>query len=429
MKELAFFLLLFISTGPVTAAYPWPDNVTQYKGYIDLQSKGGVGVHLFYWFFESRSAPSTDPLVIWLTGGPGCSSELGLFLENGPFIINGTSTPTYNPYGWNSFANIIYIDQPGGTGFSYVDKPSEYVHDETQLAIDLWNMMLAFYEKYPKYSKLDLYIFGESYAGHYVPAFARAILASNSIYSENLKGIAIGNGWTDPLVQYTQFAPFALHAGIIDQATADAANKMYPACRDLIIAKKYEEAYDKCEKMSDFILNEAQKKLGRSINPYDIKLDCPVPGCFDISNLTSFLNRSDVHEDLGVGTHQWQMCSELVEKNLINDEVLSFKSALSMVLQEKKRVLIYSGKWDYVCNYFGGRAWTKLVEWEGQNQFNSASYKAWMVDGAIAGEVKAYSDLTLLEVNNAGHQVPMFVPKQALDILDRFIKNKPFAAY
>uniref|UniRef100_A0A1X7SRF8 Uncharacterized protein n=1 Tax=Amphimedon queenslandica TaxID=400682 RepID=A0A1X7SRF8_AMPQE len=60
------------------------------------------------------------------------------------------------------------------------------------------------------------------------------------------------------------------------------------------------------------------------------------------------------------------MCSELVEKNLINDEVLSFKSALSMVLQEKKRVLIYSGKWDYVCNYFGGRAWAKLVEWEGQ---------------------------------------------------------------
>lgn len=65
--------------------------------------------------------------------------------------------------GWNSFANIIYIDQPGGTGFSYVDKPSDYVTTETQLAIDLWNMMLAFYEKYPKYSKLDLYIFGESY--------------------------------------------------------------------------------------------------------------------------------------------------------------------------------------------------------------------------------------------------------------------------
>lgn len=54
---------------------------------------------------------------------------------------------------------------------------------------------------------------------------------------------------------------------------------------DLIIAKRYEEAYEKCEKMSDFILNEAQKKLGRSINPYDIKLDCPVPGCFDISNV------------------------------------------------------------------------------------------------------------------------------------------------
>ena len=66
-----------------------------------LTSPGGV--HLFYWFFESRQDPSSDPLVIWLTGGPGCSSELGLLLEDGPFIINGTSVPTLNPYG-----NIMY---------------------------------------------------------------------------------------------------------------------------------------------------------------------------------------------------------------------------------------------------------------------------------------------------------------------------------
>ena len=63
------------------------------------------GVNLFYWFFESRSDPSTDPLVVWLTGGPGCSSELALFLENGPFIINGTATPTYNPYGLCFFSS------------------------------------------------------------------------------------------------------------------------------------------------------------------------------------------------------------------------------------------------------------------------------------------------------------------------------------
>jgi carboxypeptidase C (cathepsin A) len=161
--QIAFLSGILILQTVAASSYPWPDKVVQYKGYVDLKNKGGTGVHLFYWFFESRGNPEQDPLVVWLTGGPGCSSELGLLLENGPFILNGTDAPTLNDYGWNSVANIIYIDQPGGTGFSYVDKPNEYVSTETQLAIDLWTMMLAFYEKHPKYSNLDLYIVGESY--------------------------------------------------------------------------------------------------------------------------------------------------------------------------------------------------------------------------------------------------------------------------
>ena len=95
-------------------------------------------------------------------------------------------------------------------------------------------MMLKFYELYPKYANLDLYIFGESYgkfnnyrkvhsycdhcfvyyinsltvyiAGHYIPATAQIILESNSIYDKNLKGIGIGNGWVDPYVQYNAYA-------------------------------------------------------------------------------------------------------------------------------------------------------------------------------------------------------------------------------
>ena len=68
-------------------------------GCFSLQVNKTFGVHLFYWFFESRSNPSTDPLVIWLTGGPGCSSELALFVENGPFLLNVTTEPVLNPYG------------------------------------------------------------------------------------------------------------------------------------------------------------------------------------------------------------------------------------------------------------------------------------------------------------------------------------------
>ena len=114
----------------------------------------------FYWFFESRSAPSIDPLVVWLTGSPGCSSELALFGENGPFLINGSNpVPFYNKYGWNSFANL-YVDQPAGTGFSYGKKVLDYDTGEGEIAKDMWNFMLEFYAMYPQYSKLDLYKMG-----------------------------------------------------------------------------------------------------------------------------------------------------------------------------------------------------------------------------------------------------------------------------
>ena len=69
----------------------------------------------FYWFFESRSDPANDPLIIWLTGGPGCSSTLALLGENGPCSVNDDATGTVtNPYSWNSKANILWLDQPVG---------------------------------------------------------------------------------------------------------------------------------------------------------------------------------------------------------------------------------------------------------------------------------------------------------------------------
>ena len=88
-------------------------GVKQYSGYIDL-STGAK--HLFYWAFESRNDPATDPVILWMTGGPGCSSAVALFGENGPCKVNADGTATkLNPYSWNRNATLIYVDQPAGT--------------------------------------------------------------------------------------------------------------------------------------------------------------------------------------------------------------------------------------------------------------------------------------------------------------------------
>ena len=115
-------------SGSITEA-PSPtglcDNVTSSAGYFKLTTGDK---NYFYWYFESRSAPATDPLVLWLTGGPGCSSEVALFGENGPCKVSADGqTTTRNEFAWNSRANLLYVDQPTGTGFSY---GTGYDHDE-----------------------------------------------------------------------------------------------------------------------------------------------------------------------------------------------------------------------------------------------------------------------------------------------------------
>jgi cathepsin A (carboxypeptidase C) len=150
-------------------------SVTQHTGYYKL-TDGALPKNYFYWAFESRSSPS-DPVVLWMTGGPGCSSEVALFGENGPCQVtsDGTAT-TNNPYSWNSNATLIYIDQPSGTGFSF---GSGMDHDEAGVAADMYNFLQQFFIAHPEYSARDFFVFGESYAGHYVPAVTHLIWKNN----------------------------------------------------------------------------------------------------------------------------------------------------------------------------------------------------------------------------------------------------------
>lgn len=417
------FLLVFPT---LLLAYDWPDTVTQHKGFLNVNEKAGV--HYFYWFFESRNSPANDPLVVWLTGGPGCSSELALFGENGPFLLlNNNTEPVYNEYSWNTFANLLYVDQPAGTGFSYVTNILAYDTNEKEIANTFLAFMDQFYTQYPQYANLDLYVIGESYAGHYVPAIGQAFVKSNSIYAKNLKGIAIGNGWVDPYIQYKAYAQYMHMQKLVNSTVVAIANGMYDVCKGLLDTHLYPVAFEECQLIEVFVLDSAQIRSGRTINPYDVRIPCAVPPlCYDFSGVTKFLNRQDVREDLKVGNHSWEQCNRLVELALIDDWVHEFKDAVSVVLGGGRRVMVYSGKEDYICNYLGGLEWANATKWTGQEGFDKAPFVNWEVDGKLAGEVKTYGDLSFVAVEGAGHMVPMDQPAFALDMLDKFIKNVPF---
>ena len=156
---------------------------------------------MFYWVFESHADTTTDPLVMWLTGGPGCASEVALFYENGPFKfpkdLSKTTPLTENPYSWNANANLLFVDQPIGTGFSDA-KIGHDSHSEVEVAENMATFLRGFLVENPEYEGRDFFITGESYAGHYVPAIAYYLTNTATDVKLNLKGIAIGNGLTDP---------------------------------------------------------------------------------------------------------------------------------------------------------------------------------------------------------------------------------------
>ena len=151
----------------------FPFNV--YSGYVSLP---GTSKENHYLLVESQNDWSTDPLVIWFNGGPGCSSMLGWATENGPWSMPaGGTTFEKNPYSWNKMANVLYIEQPAGVGYSYCDPAhkTECVFDDDSSAVDNMAFLHAWYDKFPDYKNHSLYISGESYAGLYVPLLSLQI--------------------------------------------------------------------------------------------------------------------------------------------------------------------------------------------------------------------------------------------------------------
>ena len=185
-------------------------GVKQYSGYISV----GKDMNMFFWFFESRKDPGTAPLALWVNGGPGCSSLIGLFQENGPCrFVNGETKPSLNPYSWNEYANMLYVTQPVGTGFSFGRNP---VTSTVTAAPYVWTLLQVFFMRFPQYESRDFGIFTESYGGHYGPEFVDYIQKQNSAIASgklqgekiNLVALGINNGWIDPITQVSQFQCF-----------------------------------------------------------------------------------------------------------------------------------------------------------------------------------------------------------------------------
>ncbi|TMW58665.1 hypothetical protein Poli38472_010224 [Pythium oligandrum] len=404
------------------------DATKQYSGYFKID--GSKSKNYFYWFFESRGNPSTDPVIIWLTGGPGCSSILALFVENGPCTINDDMTLKSNPFSWNERANIMWIDQPVGVGFSYGDK-SEYDSSEKEVGDDMFHFLQSFFKAHPEYQKQDFYVFGESYGGHYVPAVAHRVFEGNNNKEGlhiNLQGFGIGNGLTNPQVQYKYYPDMAYNntynVKAVDYPVYLAMKAAVGPCISMI--EKCQTKKGACVAAQAFCNAALVSPYSASgLNVYDVREECKVPPlCYDFSNVEKFLRLPSTLKQLNVNEHsaKWESCNMEVHSKFVYDWMKNFHGLVVPMIESGIRGLVYAGDADFIVNWMGCKAWTIDLDWKKKAEFQAAEDKDWVVDGKKAGKVRNVDTFTFVQVYEAGHMVPLDQPKNALALLKAFTK-------
>lgn len=436
-------------------------NFRQFSGYLNADEKTKQKKFLHYWFVESQSNPGKDPVILWLNGGPGCSSLGGLFTELGPFSVNNDGeTLKLNDYSWNKVANVLFLESPSGVGFSY-SKNLLNVHTDDRTAQENYLALKSFMVKFPQYKNNSLYLSGESYAGVYLPTLGVLVDADEEL---NLKGVAIGNGYFDVAKLRDSLILFSYYHGLVGKTTWDDVSKH--CCRGNAPTREScafggpESSY-RCS----IAIAEVSSVLGGSgLNPYNLYGKClstssyglsskeivdrhmmslvinstlmnetPFhvfdarettlslePPCFDDRNLIKYLNSKEVRKAIHVPreVQSWDTCSMIAYvikyPKLDGGLAPQMKSLISS--KRNLAMLVYNGDVDTVCNFLGDE-W--FVDDLGRDVVKD--YSIWKVNNQVAGFVKHYDGITFATVRGSGHMVPGDRPQEALAMIKAFL--------
>ncbi|KAK8988909.1 hypothetical protein V6N11_030281 [Hibiscus sabdariffa] len=325
----------------------------QYAGYVTVDPAADRA--LFYYFVESPANSLNKPLVLWLNGGPGCSSfGYGAMQELGPFRVNSDGKTLYrNEYAWNNVANVLFLESPAGVGFSYSKNSSDYTDvGDKRTAEDSYVFLLNWLERFPQYKTRDFFITGESYAGHYVPQLASYILSRNKGTNQtliNLKGIAIGNAWIDDGICTKGLFDYLWTHALNSDETNEGINKYCDFDSENLVSEMA-DATDQCDKYQ----SQGVTEMG-DIDLYGIyaplcNLSAIKPGsdgnvlnfdpCSGI-HVRSYLNLAKVQASLHAKATKWSGCGDVGWTDSPSSILPQIRDLAKVI-----RVWIYSGDTD-----------------------------------------------------------------------------------
>ncbi|VVB14781.1 unnamed protein product [Arabis nemorensis] len=454
---LLFFLLLISlsqyadsNSGSIVKFLPGFEGPLPFEletGYI------GVGeeeeVKLFYYFIKSERNPEEDPLLIWISGGPGCSSISGLLFGNGPLTFKtegykgGSPTLVSTTYSWTKVASIIFLDQPVGVGFSYtlnqlLDSPSDI--GEAKQMDDFLRKWLS---NHTEYISKPFYLGGDSYSGKVIPAAVQEISKGNDLGLKpqiNLQGYVLGNPVTDIEVEYNDRVPFVRGMALISDELYEPLKR---TCRGNIgnvdprniECLKFVQEFRKCTSNlnKEHILKPScDVELSTLLSPNDVLRTClrgrlpanpsvSYPVCVLYNDLLTSLwaNDEGVRKALHVvkgSIGEWARCFPFVTYNYNIKSSVPYHRNNSI---KGYRSLIYSGDHDLLVPFLSTQAWIRSL-----NYAIIDNWRPWMVHNQIAGYTRTYANkMTFATVKGGGH-TPQYKPEESFIMFQRWISGQ-----
>ncbi|XP_024385315.1 serine carboxypeptidase 24 isoform X2 [Physcomitrium patens] len=423
-----------------------PVDFAMYAGYITVDEKAGRA-H-YYFFVEAEENSEEKPLVFWFNGGPGCSSiAYGFAEELGPFFINsGGESLRLNRDSGNKVANVLFVESPAGTGFSYSNTSSDLLA-AGDFRTDNYAFVTNWFKRFPQYRGRPFFLAGESYAGLYIPELAKLIYDNNKKLTSqsriNFMGFMVGNPVIDAYSDNWGYIDFLYYHALISDETYSQMKKACkfthdnaPLSRECIQLMFYQSTNEyggidpysiyapAC--VSESSTNSSRNHFHRGLqqtskNPvlglvrqgYD-------PCTYD--NSLIYFNRPDVQKAMHANTtgipYPWVGCSDQLIVNW-KDSAATVLPIYRELLNAGLRLWVISGDSDSVVPVTGTRYALASL-----NLPIVVPWYSWYHHQQVGGREVVYKgNLTLVVVRGAGHEVPLLRSAQWLQVFESFLKG------